>query len=658
MTTPPTTRRPGRASTRDAGVSATAGEGSELRRLYRALRTLSAGNRTLLRASDERELLQAMCRVIVDEGGYRMSCAGYALDDEGKTLSVEACAFPADADPEAEAVFRSMTFSWADSELGQNPGGIAIRTGRPSISQNILDDPALAPWRAEAVRFGYASASAFPLRIGGKVVGALGLCAAEADAFDAAEVELLGELAEDLTYGIANLRTRVKHQEAEATIQRMAYYDALTGLPNRSLLRGQLQAAIDAAHQQHRPLALLFLSLGHLAQINDTLGYASGDLLQQEVGRRLPAGLKEEEVVARVGDGEFAVLLPQGDADYATHCAQRLGAMLHEPLAIEGLRLDARAAIGIAVCPGHGADPDVLLRRARVAMVEARRGGCGQAIYSAMLDQTYAGRLALMGDLRHAIAHDQLALYCQPEVQVTTSQLCGAEALVRWQHPTLGLVSTGEFVRLAEYSGLIAPLTAWVLDAAFRHRHAWHEAGFERPLSVNLSAHDLRDPGLLARIEGLVATWGAEPDWIQFELTESAFMEDPAGALATLTRLKALGVRLFVDDFGIGHSSLSYLQRLPVDAIKIDQSFVAPILENRGSAAIVRSAVDLGHDLGLEVVAEGVESRDVWDRLAELGCDVVQGYFVGRPMPAERFGEWQKDSPWRDQRPMPPPPPA
>lgn len=619
---------------------------SELQRVLRALRTLSAGNRTLLRASDERELLKAMCRVIVGEGGYSLAGVFFAAADAPKSLLIPACAFPANADPEAEASFRKLHFSWGDTELGQNPAGAAIRSGRPCVGQNLLTDPAAAPWRDEALRFGYASASGFPLRVDGKVIGALGLCAAEADAFDTDEVALLGELADDLAYGIGNLRTRAKHREAETTIQRLAYYDPLTGLANRSLLRERLRAAIDTAHREHQPLALILLCLDHLQEINDTLGYASGDLMLQEVGCRLVAETGDEERVARLGEGDFAVLLPQGDAEHAAQKARRLAQLLQVPVEVAGMRLDARVAIGSALYPGHGGDADLLVRRARVAMAEARRGGHGQMLYSPQLDQAYAGRLSLMADLRQAIVQNGLSLYCQPKVHIASAQLSGAEALVRWQHPSLGIVSPSEFVTLAEYSGLITPLTQWVLEAAFRHRHAWHEAGLDVPLAVNLSAHDLLDPDLLPRIEGLAATWGAGPDWIQFELTESAFMQDPAGALATLGQLKGLGARLFIDDFGVGHSSLSYLQRLPVDAIKIDQSFIAPILESSTATAIVHSTVQLGHDLGLEVIAEGVESQMVWDRLAELGCDVIQGYFVARPMPAEHFEAWQQCSPW------------
>lgn len=588
-----------------------------------------------------------MCDVIVGEGGYHGATVRYAREDAQKTLALEAYALAPGINADTDGWTHAVTFSWDDTEFGHNPAGIAFRTRRPYVCQNLLEPP-VSPWQTEAVRLGYASSSAFPLVIDGEAIGTLGLCAAEPDAFDEDEVGLLSELAEDLAYGIANLRTRLKHREAEATIQRMACSDALTGLANRSGLRERLQFEIEKAREWNEPVALLFLDMIRLQDINDSLGYPSGDLLQQEVARRLAEGLTRDTLVARIGDGEFAIILPRSDAEHAMHMAQRLSSLLNEPTEIGGMRLDGRAAIGVALFPGHGTEPDALLRRARVAMAEAKRSGRSHAVYTVKIDQTYASRLALMGDLRQAIEKNELSLYCQPKVHVESSRLCGAEALVRWPHPERGILSTGQFIELAEHSGLITPLTHWVLESAFRHRYAWQAKGVTQPLSVNLSAHDLRDPALVGWIEGLMSTWGAEPDWIEFELTESALMQDPVRAVSTLGRLKQLGSRLFVDDFGIGHSSLSYLQKLPVDALKIDQSFVAPITEDRSSAAIVRLAVGLGHDLGLEVVAEGVENRAQWDRLAELGCDVIQGYYVGNPMPADQYGCWQQSSPWRE----------
>jgi diguanylate cyclase (GGDEF)-like protein len=621
----------------------------ELARINRALKTLSAGNRTLLRASDELGLLHDMCRVIVEKGGYRVAGVAYAEHDEEKTIRWIARWFAGlglDTSNEEKQFLDSIHFTWADTELGRSAIGTAIRTAKPVVGRNILTDPiyadpAFAPVRENAIERGYASASAFPLRINGEIIGALNISAAEPDAFDQKEVELLSELADDLAYGIANLRMRVKHREAQATIARLAYYDSLTALPNRTLLLEQLEQAIHTARQHHHALALVHLDMGRFHEINKVLGYRFGDRLLQEVSTRLTKDLKEDETLARVGDAELALLLPQAGAEAAIRVAQRLMAILHEPVEMAGLMVDARVTIGIALFPGHGTDPDALLRRASAASHQARSSRGGYAIYTGGQEQENTRRLALMGDLRRAIERNELSLYCQPKVDIASRRVCGAEALLRWQHPVHGMMSTIEFIQMAEHAGLITPLTNWMLDAAFSQSYAWHEAGLEQALSVNLSAQDLRDPRLLDRIRGLFATWGVRSDLIQFELTESALMEDPTGALEALTQLKKLDIKLFIDDYGTGYSSLSYLQKLPADSLKIDQSFVMPMLASSDSAVIVRSTIELGHNLGLEVVAEGVESQAVWDSLAALECDVAQGYLMSMPMPAGQFQEWK-----------------
>ena len=612
----------------------------EARRIHRALKTLSAGNRTLLRASDEWQLLDDMCRVIVEHGGYHQACVGYAQHGADKAINWIAC-----AGTEVEWL-DALRYNWADTPLGRNATGTAIRTGKPCVARSLLTDPAYADPAYAALRKdarvrGYAAISAFPLRVDGEVIGALAMAAADPESFDPDEVKLLGELADDLGYGIANLRIRVKHHEAEATIARLAYYDPLTGLPNRTRLEEQLEAAMLHAGEQHHALAVLHLEVGRFQEINKVLGYRSGDLLLQEIGRRLADAAGPEEILARVGDAEFALLLPRAGADRAVQVAQRLLAILHEPVEISRLMVDARVGIGIALFPGHASDPHVLLRRANAALHQKKAGRRGYAIYTGGQEQENTRRLALMGDLRRAIEQNELQLYCQPEVNIATGAICGAEALVRWQHPLRGMISTGEFIQLAEHAGLINPLTQWVMESAFSQVHAWQSAGLERALAVNLSAHDLRDQRLADGIRGLFSTWGIRPELIHFELTESALMDDPENALETLTQLKRLDVKLFVDDFGTGYSSLSYLQKLPVDCVKIDQSFVTPMLSSPDSAVIVHSTIELGHNLGLEVVAEGVESQAVWDRLASLGCDVAQGYLVSMPMPASELQDWE-----------------
>jgi len=618
---------------------------AEVERAIRAHRTLSAGNRTLLRASDERELLEEMCRVIVEVGGYRVASVGYAEHGEEKGIHVMACVGM------DLAVLQALPLTWAeaDTEMGQWAISAAIRTARPSIGRHLLTEPTYASIREYAKRAGYAATSAFPLRVGDEVIGALCILASEPDAFDEAETELLGELADDLAYGITNLRMRAKHAEAEKTIARMAFYDGLTSLPNRLALCERLGDTLHDAKPQHRPLALLVVKMGQFQEINETLGYKETDRFLQMVSARVLPLVREPQMVARVGEDEFAVLLPDANAEHATRFAHQLLEVLREPIDLLEFAVDPWASIGIALFPGHGAEPAALLRRASAAAGQAKHSAAGYTLYSGNPDKEFSRRLALMGELRGAIAKNELRLYCQPKVDFESRHICGAEALVRWQHPRLGMLSTGEFIKLAEHGGLITPLTHWVLEAAFRQSYAWDEAGIRLPLSVNLSAHDLRDPRLIDRIRGLFATWGIRPELIQFELTESVLMQDPEGAVDMLTRLKALGVQLFVDDFGTGYSSLAYLQKLPVDSLKIDQSFVSDMLANEDSAIIVQSTIDLGHNLGLEVVAEGVETEAVWQRLASLGCDTAQGYFISKPIPADAFGEWEQQSAWHPQ---------
>jgi diguanylate cyclase (GGDEF)-like protein len=612
----------------------------ELARVHRALRTLSAGNRTLLRASDEQELLHEMCRVIVETGGYRVACVGYAEHDERKSVRWMA------AIGTETAILDTFNFTWSDTEEGYGVTGTAIRTGGPVVGRRLTDSAYAGPTsdrlREHARRTGFSSATALPLRVDGEIIGALFMGAAEPDAFDEAEVTLLSELADDLAYGISNLRTREQHRAAQATIARLAYYDPLTGLPNRTLLVEKLEVAMQMARQQHRALALLYLEVGRFQEINKVLGYRAGDELLQEIGRRLTQTIQEDNVLARVGEAEFALLLPKGGAEHAIHIAHGLVNTLRAPVQVAGLMVDARVGIGIALFPGHATDADALIRRANAAMHQAQPGRSGYAMYTGGQEQQHTRRLAMMGDLLRAVDNNELRLYCQPKVDIASRHVCGAEALVRWEHPRHGMVATAEFIKMAEQAGTIMPLTHWMLEAAFSQSYAWHEAGVERPLAVNLSAHDLYDPGLLDHIHGLFSTWGISPELIQFELTESALMGDPESALETLKQLKRLDVKLFIDDFGTGYSGLSYLQRLPVDAIKIDQSFVAPMVSSGDSATIVHSTIELGHNLGLKVVAEGVENQAIWERLAGLGCDVAQGYLISMPMPAEHMQAWER----------------
>ncbi|WP_137820630.1 GGDEF domain-containing protein [Pseudomonas sp. 2FG] len=613
----------------------------EIQGLNRVLSTRVAVNHALIHATDEPSLLKEICRVLVADCGYRLAWVGYRDHDKAQPYRPV-------AHEGFDEGFLALGFAWASSEEGlafTRKLDASLETGQPVVMRDILNDPE-APLREQARERGYASAIILPLRVEGELIGMLVIMAAQAEAFDAKEVELLLATANDLGFGISTLRTRARAALAEQTIKRMAYSDALTGLPNRARLRELLEEAIAAARQERRPLGLLQLEVGRSRELNEVLGYREADRLQQEIADRLVQTVGATNSVARVGECEFAVLMPSGGAEQASQLAQRILVALYDPIELAGLFLDARASIGIALYPGHGTDPEALIRRASIALEQAKRSSIGYALFKGGLDLECAQHVALMGDLRRAIERNELRLQYQPQLQIATNKVCGAEALVRWQHPQHGLLAPDQFIKLAESTGLITPLTYWVLDAALGQRYAWHEEGIEWPVSVNLSARDLRDPKLLERISGAFATWGAQPDWIEFELTESALMEDPVTAMETLVRLKNLDARLAIDDFGTGYSSLAYLQQLPVDALKIDQSFVTRMTRDDGSAKIVRSIIELAHNLDLMVVAEGVEDRDTLTRLGTFGCDIAQGYTISRPIPAEQFREWAAHSAW------------
>jgi len=612
----------------------------DLERTKRALGVLRATNRALLRATDETGLVQEICRIMVEDSGYRFAWVGYAEHDEQKSVR-----------PVAHAGFEDgylavVNLSWADSERGHGPTGTAIRTGKPAVVQDMLNDPNVAPWRDDAAKRGYASAASLPLRVDAQTIGVLNIRAAEPDAFNGDELELLVDTADDLGYGIQALRVKAEREHAEETIRRLSLYDAVTGLPNRVRLRHVLEQALVAARQERRPLALLMVGANRFSEISESLGYREGDRLLQEMAARLQKLVPDAEAVARVGEADFAVVAARSDAEHASQIARQILTAMYEPIELSGFMLDPRANVGISLFPGHGADADVLIRRAHVALQQARRTGGGCAIYTGGLDMEGTHRLAMMADMREAIEHNELLLYCQPKIDIRARRLVGAEALVRWPHRGKGMIKPIEFIKLAESTGLITPLTFWMLDTAVAQSYAWREDGFDSPLAVNLSAHDLQDPNLLDRVRGAFQTWGAQPDWIQFELTESAVMEDTTGSLKTLGRLKDLGVQICIDDFGTGYSSLAYLQKMPVDAIKVDQSFVGNMLENQDSATIVRSTIELAHSLGLKVVAEGVESAAMWRQLDALGCDVAQGYYISKPIPAAELGPWLRDSTW------------
>jgi len=447
-----------------------------------------------------------------------------------------------------------------------------------------------------------------------------------------------------LIYSVRDITLR---KRAETALEHQALHDSLTDLPNRVLLHDRLQQAIRAAERNNASVALLIMDLDRFKEVNDTFGHHIGDLLLEQLGERLGSVLRTSDTIARLGGDEFAVLLPTATVDDARQIADRLLQMLVEPFALGGLQLEIDASIGIALAPDHGTDADTLLRRADVAMYVAKRGNAGHSLYTADQDQHSPMRLAMVSELRRAIDHNELSLYFQPKVSLQSGSVTCVEALVRWQHPQHGLLGPDLFIPIAEQTGLIRPLSRWVVDAALRQVNRWRQEGLDLEVAVNLSMRNLHDPEIADMIRTLLTRWGVPPASLTIEITESSLMADAARALDVLERLRAMGVGVSIDDFGTGYSSLAYLKRLPVHELKIDKSFVAHMASDDNDAAIVRSTVSLAHDLGLRIVAEGVEDQATWDRLTALGCDVVQGYFISRPLPALVLGEWLATARWQ-----------
>ncbi len=418
-----------------------------------------------------------------------------------------------------------------------------------------------------------------------------------------------------------------------------ALHDPLTDLPNRILFQDRAGVALRAAARSGDTVAVLLLDLNRFKEVNDTLGHQYGDYLLLRVADRLRGCLRASDSVARLGGDEFAILLPVSGWEEALAATQRVDAALHEPFSMHDITLDVDASIGIALAE-PGDDVETLLRHADVAMYEAKAAHHTFARYEASRDDNDLSRLVRLGDLRRGIAAGELTLHYQPKLSTRTGELTSVEALVRWQHPTLGLLQPDEFIPLAENTAIIHALTTEVLRLALTQARKWADAGRPTPVAVNISARSLLDPRFPAHVRELLDAHGVAPGLLGLELTETAVMSDHDLALAVLKSLDSMGVSLSIDDFGTGYSSMSYLKTMPVRELKIDRTFVIGMANDPDSAVIVRSAVDLGHNLGMTVVAEGVEDSTTRSDLSDMGCDLVQGYQICRPVPAEELDRW------------------
>ncbi|MDD5176214.1 MAG: EAL domain-containing protein [Sterolibacterium sp.] len=608
----------------------------ELHRANRALGVLSAVNRSLVWAADEPALLDNVCREIVAVGRYPLAWVGYADASTEKRIRIVAKA------GDDHGYVDALDLTWDNLPSGSGPTGTAIRTGQSVIIRHIMSDPQYARWRDAALNQGFASTIGLPIVVNGKTIGALRIYAQEADAFDEQEMRLLQELADDLSYGIAHLRDAITRERFERELEHQHNYDALTGLANRTLFQDRLrQALLHASRNQHL-VAVLLLDLDRFKAINDTLGHGTGDALLKHVGQCLAACLRTGDTVARLSADEFAVIMNDvgKEEDVAPVARKLLGAVMN-PLIQNGHEILITASMGISLFPRDGVDMDGLIQNANAATYRAKsQGGDSFYFYAPEMNERASARFGMEADLRRAMERDQLLMYYQPKVNLASGELSGAEALIRWRHPKIGMVSPAEFIPLAEETGLIRPLGDWVIETVCKQLRRWLDAGLNvPPVALNLSAHQFRQENLAAMIRHCLLGQDLEAKYLGLEITESALMNNLDSAVRTLTELKQLGLKISLDDFGTGYSSLSYLKRFPIDQLKIDQSFVRDLTSDADDMAICVAIINLAHNMKLTVIAEGVETTAQLNYLRLNGCDEIQGYHFSWPLPADDFAQ-------------------
>ncbi len=608
-------------------------------RLTRALQLLSQCNTLLIHAQSEPALLADICRLVVDVGGYHMAWVGFALHDDGKSVR-----------PLAQAGYEAgylddANISWAAIDRGQGPAGRAIRSGRTQITQDIERDPAFAPWRDGALARGYRANIVLPLLVEQRILGVLAIYAPEPQAFGADDVSLLEELANNLAFGIDTLRTRSKHAAAKQKLAFLAHYDSLTGLPNRLLLGDRFEQARQAAQRADSGIGVLFLDLDNFMQVNDGLGHACGDQLLVAIAGRLQGCVRATDTISRLGGDEFVILLNQvRDLAVIGKIAQGIVDALAEPFCIDGYQLTTSFSIGISLYPEDGLDLAALLKQADAALYHAKDGGRNTyRFYCARMNSDALELMQLQEELRRALSQQEFRLHYQPQIDARSGRILGVEALLRWQHPTLGLLLPERFMPQAELSGLIIPIGDWVLRQACEQLRIWQQEHDLPPMrmAVNLSALQFRRGQLVETVVGALAQSGVAASQLELELTEAVLLSDPARIGPALAQLKALGVGVAIDDFGSGHSSLAALRQLAVDKLKIDPAFVRDLLAG-GDHAIAHAIIQLGHTLGLMVIAEGVETVAEQSLLEGYGCDQLQGHLFGQAQPAEAFVDFYR----------------
>jgi len=601
----------------------------------RALKLLSECNSLLVHTKSEKEILQDICNLAIDVGGYSMAWVGLKRDNPQKTIELIAAA------GNENGYLQSVNITWDDSASSLGPTGTAIKTAKTSIAQDFLNNENTKPWQIEAAKRGYKATIALPLISNDEVFGVLSIYSTELNAFIPDEVQLLEEMASDLAFGIKSLRTSAAHDEAQLKIEYLAYHDALTELPNRLLVFDRFQQAIAHATRENKKVALCFLDIDNFKQVNDTLGHHIGDKLLIEVAQRIKATMRDIDTVSRHGGDEFIVLLTDiEDLSSLEKIAQKLINSFTQPYFIDDQSLNVSLSIGISVFPDDGDTFNIILKNSDTALYQAKDSGKNDyRLFCRSMSEGAAENIALQSQLYGALQNNEFLLHYQPQLDLHTNKVTGAEALLRWMHPTLGLVPPYKFIPLAERNGMIVSIGEWVMNEACSQAAKWNKDNTlnKMRVAVNLSSLQFRRGNIIQTVENALEKSGLPAELLELELTESILLNDLEMVMTTLDSLRKVGVKISIDDFGTGYSSLSYLKKLAVDRLKIDRSFVCDMIEDSDDAAIVKAVTQLGHTLQLIVIAEGVENQEQLTILKNLGCDEIQGYFFCKPLPADEL---------------------
>ncbi len=597
-------------------------------RLSRIHGMLGGINSAIVRIRNRQELFNEACRVAVDHGGFGIAWIG-AYDSE--TLKVTPVAW---AGVEAEALAMSAGTARSDLPLGQGIVGRAIREHRPVFDNDIAANPHVGgKRRREAIRRGYRSSITLPLVVEGQIIGNFSLFAKEPSFFDDEEVRLLAELAGDISYAL-------EYIGKEEKISYLAYFDALTGLPNRSLAAERLTQALHAADQNKTRIAVVIVDIRRFHHINDTFGRHVGDDLLRQLAMRFRRLWPDPDNVSRIAADCFSCL--QGDLRETTEIAHLLEQVimgtLDQPFFIDGNEFGISLIAGVALSPDDGNDAETLFRNAEAALNEAKQKGQRYLFYEPAMNASIAQTLLMESKLRRAVDAGQFVLHYQPKVDLRSEQVCGVEALIRWNDPGYDLVPPEQFIPILEETGLILPVGAWAMSRAQEDYSKWLGEGLSPPrIAVNVSPMQLQQKDFVQSVKRVLSAYDEKTWGLDLEITESLIMKDIDENIAKLTAIRDMGINIAIDDFGTGYSSLGYLARLPVNALKIDHSFISTMLTNPNSMTIVSTIISLAHSLNMKVIAEGVEVEDQQQFLRLLKCNEMQGYISSKPLPAEFF---------------------